>query len=77
MEAESWIPNSLTIEKIISTALLSIPGSLIKWLGYKKRHVQLCRHFLTIFTPMFPQTLVLMCEERKLASAGLILPKMT
>lgn len=50
MEAESWIPNRLTIEKIISTALVSIPGSLIKWLGYKKSHVQLCRHSLSIFT---------------------------
>lgn len=60
---QSWIPNSLTIEKIISTALLSVPGSVIKGLGYKKRHLQLCWHFLTGFTPTFPQTLLLVWRE--------------
>lgn len=33
------IPNNLTIKKTITTALFSIPGSLIKWLGYKKSYV--------------------------------------
>lgn len=35
-EAVSWIPHNLTIEEIICTAFVSIPGPLWKRLDYKK-----------------------------------------